>query len=254
MKLLSSTFAFRAVRPMLAAALLLALSPFVGQLAAQQPDSIPSRDSAGRRDSIARHDSLLFERARQRIEGEAESRVPPRELDKPIRRGIKAPRLRASAGATTATDFARDEDGVEASVAPALIVGVAVAFDAMLQTIFTAGLRVSRSASQLAEEGEEWSSGQVTVLDFALGAERDIGSRFAVRGAAVIAFIEGPEAVVPFGGNAYHLGGEIGASVRLLRSTPLALAVAAQPLRFGGTSVVAPGTVTRFIVELRYGR
>ena len=233
------------------------LAPLARPLAAQQPDTVPPRDSNARRDSIIRHDSLLFERAKRRIEGEAVTQVPPRELDAPIRQGLRAPRLRASVGATMATPFAEDRSGVEVSMQPGALVGLGVAWDAMMHTTFTFGLRGTRSPVRFEEDGETWSGDPVLLLDAAAGVERAFGSRLALRAGAVGAWIDGPENVVPFsvgGGSRFHLGGELGAAVWLMSSRPLALAFTAQPVRLSGSSIVQPGTVTRFILELRYGR
>lgn len=232
-------------------------APLVRPLRAQQPDTLPKPDSVARRDSIMRHDSLLFERARRRIEGEGVTQVPPRELDAPIRQGLRAPRLRASVGATAATAFAEQVDGATVTMQPGPIVGLGVAWDAMMRTTFTFGLRGTRSAVRFEEDGERWSGDPVLLLDGAAGVERAFGPRFALRAGAVGAWIDGPENVVPFsvgGGSRFHLGGELGASAWLMSSRPLALSLTAQPLRLSGSSVVEPGTVTRFILELRYGR
>jgi hypothetical protein len=184
----------------------------------------------------------------------------------PAGRGMR-PRLEAGLG----FGGALVEDGSGATLAAGLgpFAGAGIAWGVAPRTTLAIGARAATATVRGEGGGSEWSAGRAWRVDVLVGleqrlfgcaAEAEAPGCLAAHAGGGAVWLSGPRDVVPFrfGGNGLHFGGEVGASVRLLRARPLFATVSAGALRLGGESVLSPigepGWSRRFLVGVRHGR
>ncbi|MEJ7810215.1 MAG: hypothetical protein WKG32_07320 [Gemmatimonadaceae bacterium] len=184
------------------------------------------------------------------------------------RRGVTAPRWRGEAGIAYSTPLVHDGNGTDVAPALAPTLGVAIAWDAGPRTVLAAGLRASRAGLRVDDGRADESAGAAWQADLLAGVEQQVvgcarpGARgcVSVRGAAGFGRLTGPDDVLPFrsGGSSFHPVGEVGLAARVASARPWYASLAAQAMRIGGAStgdpIAEPGTVTRILLGVRYGR
>jgi hypothetical protein len=227
-----------------------------GSALAQRPDS------AARADSIARRDSVLAERERGRIRGERVRTTVPQPAGASDGRGRRFS-WRGEVGTGLVARYSQDPDGADVGSRIQPLFGVGAAWDVGRRTRLSLAVRASAGPLRMESDatGDSWDGGTVKHADLLGAVEWTPGTWGALRGGVGTSWLRGPSLVVPFRYNNYrglHPSGVLGASAHVSRARPLDLFLDLQGIRYGAGSrhdpVQEPGTVTRFILGLRYGR
>jgi len=141
------------------------------------------------------------------------------------------------------------------------LAGVGAAWLTGARTTLALTARVSGGSLRVEGSGGDWDGGSVVEGDLLGTVEWSLHPRAALRGGVGATWLRGPSDLVPFReSNDTPLHGAIvvGASARVLRARPLDAFLDVHATRYGGATVddpvSEPGTVTRFVLGLRYGR
>ena len=227
-----------------------------GAALAQQPDS------AARADSIARRDSALAERERARIRGERVRTTTPRPAaanDLPGRRLS----WRGELGSALVARYSADPNGADVGSLVQPLLGVGAAVRTGRRTVLSFALRASAGSLRMKSRatGDSWDGGAVKHADLMTTLEVAPGAWGALHGGVGLSWLRGPTGVVPFRYNndrGLHPSGALGVSAHISRARPLDLFLDLHGIRYGAGSrqdpIQEPGTVTRFLLGLRYGR
>jgi hypothetical protein len=230
-------------------------------LMAAGADAARTPAAAQQPDSAARRDSALAERERRRIRGERVRTTSPRVADSARAPGSRGASWRAELGAAFGTRYLEDPSGVKVASQVLPMVGGGVAWTTGERTAVAITARLSGGPLRISSGGgDDWSGGTVMHGDLLGTVEWVVHPRATVHAGVGAAWLRGPSDLAPFrfnNGTPVHAGGVVGASARLLRARPLDLIFDLQAVRYGGGSagdpIPEPGTVTRYVLGVRYG-
>ena len=237
------------------------LRSLAAALLAAGADAARTPAAAQQPDSAARRDSALAERERGRIRGERVRTTSPRGSDSTRALGGRRMSWRAELGASFGARYLEDAGGVKVQSRLLPVVGVGVAWTTGERTAVGITARLSGGPLRLSSGGgDDWSGGTVMHGDLLGTVEWAAHPRATVHAGVGAAWLRGPSDLAPFrfnNGTPVHAGGVVGASARLLRARPLHLFFDLQAVRYGGGSagdpIPEPGTVTRYVIGVRYG-
>lgn len=151
---------------------------------------------------------------------------------------------------------------MESSAALGIAVGGGAAWRLGPRSRIAFGIRIARSSLEIAGDGREYSAGSAWTTDLMASMEYSLLPWIALRAGAGFLLLQGPDDVAPFagtsGGDQLHAAAEAGLAAGLSRSRPVFATLTVQGFRLGGSTtsdpIKEPGTVTRVLFGLRYGR